>query len=166
MEYEYILIADRGFGNERFINLCKSVGFFFVLRIKGSLHIIQNNKKILASEVKDQHNKDIDYKGHKLGLVITEENKEHWYLLTNIEDLRGVKGLYEMRFWTEEFFRDLKHYFKGKNLRYNITVLKKLLLIGQICYNFVFKIGLTEKIDISTLSASPLSFFPTSIFAD
>lgn len=166
LDYEYILIADRGFGNERFINLCESIGFFFVLRIKQSFHVLKNNKRIIASDVKDKLNKDVDYKGHKLGLVITEENDQKWYLLTNLQDLRVVKGIYEERFWTEEYFRDLKHYFQGGNLRYNMAVLKKLLLIGQICYNFVFDIGLKENIDISQLSASPLSFFPQGFLAN
>jgi hypothetical protein len=37
-KYSYVIVADRGFGNGRFVNLCESNGFSYILRT----HLTQN----------------------------------------------------------------------------------------------------------------------------
>lgn len=165
-EYLYIIVADRGFGNETFIEKCKNVGFYFVVRVKGSLYASKNNKKTKISNIRSKHSRSYNYKNHTVNIVITEKNGAIWYLFTNLNDLRAVKKIYEKRFWTEEYFRDIKTYFKARELKYSMEILKRLLFIGQICYNFIFKIGLKEKIDTKQYSNSGVSFFPESFFCN
>jgi len=165
-DYKYIIVADRGFGNETFIKKCKDVGFYFVIRVKGSLYVTKNNEKIKISNISSKNNKNYNYKNHTVNIVITKKDGAVWYLFTNLEELRNVSQIYEKRFWVEEYFRDLKTYFKARNLKYSMEVMKRLLFIGQICYNFIFKIGLEEKIETSQYSNSELSFFPQGIFSN
>jgi hypothetical protein len=166
LEYKYTIVADRGFGNNTFMHTCKSLGFYFVLRIKGSVYLtLTTGKRLKASEVTQKYSRNIVYQEHSdIHLVITQEKGQYWYLLTNVNDLRAVKRIYEERFWTEEFFRDLKTWLQARNLKYNMEIMKRLLFLGQICYNFVFEIGLTNKIDTSSYSSSELSFFPKGVF--
>ena len=96
--------------------------------------------------------------------MISEDKGAKWYLFTNLRDLRQIKEIYEKRFWTEEYFRDLKTYLKGRRLKYKIWVLNRLLFIGTMCYNFVFEIGLKENIKIEEYSDSKVSFFPEGNF--
>ena len=162
-KYKYIIVADRGFGNDTFITLCKNLGFYYVLRVKGSFYVIKNGKKVKISDITSKYNKDIKYKEHTLNLIISKEKGGIWYIVSNLSNLKTVKVIYERRFWTEEYFRDLKTYFKGRTLQYNMETIKRLVFLGQICYNLVFKIGLQEKIDTDFYSSSELSFFPEGI---
>jgi hypothetical protein len=164
--YKYNIVADRGFGNATFIGLCISLGFKCTLRIKGNTHVEIAGKRIKVSEATSELTKNVKFKGFKLGLVIARKNNKTWYLLTNLSDLRQAKPAYEKRFWTEEYFRDIKTYLGSNKLRYKQEILKRLLFFGMICYNFVFEIGLSHKIDTSYYSASKLSFFPQSFFTD
>lgn len=162
-EYRYIVVADRGFGHEPFIRLCEGLGFGYVLRIKESLSVTTSTGKLVkVSSVKRAKMSGVDYKGHKTNLAIVTRNGSTWYLLSSEKSERVVK-IYEKRFWTEEYFRDIKTYFKARNLRYSIETMKRLLFLGQICYNLVFEIGIKEKIDTDFYSASTLSFFPAGM---
>ena len=42
--YNYVIVADRGFGNHRFAKLCEENGFDFVLRINENLKIEREGK--------------------------------------------------------------------------------------------------------------------------
>jgi hypothetical protein len=42
-KYQYIIVADRGFGNDRFMRLCENNNFDFVLRLNNNLNIIMEN---------------------------------------------------------------------------------------------------------------------------
>ena len=37
--YRYVLLADRGFGNDRFITLCQEAGFDYIIRLEPNLKI-------------------------------------------------------------------------------------------------------------------------------
>lgn len=164
--HQYVLVADRGFGNATFIALCESMRFKYVLRVKENTRVQIKGKKQLVSQVKSKLTKNVTYRGHTVGLVITTEKNQTWYLLSNLKDLRKVKAIYEQRFWTEEYFRDIKTYLKSGELKYKIGILKRLLFLGMICYNLVFEVGLKTQIDTAQYSASKLSFFPQSFFDD
>ena len=36
-KYSYLIVADRGFGNQRFTKLCLDNGFDYLIRVKGNL---------------------------------------------------------------------------------------------------------------------------------
>ena len=36
-KYHYVIVADRGFGNQRFIHLCKANHFDTIIRLKDNL---------------------------------------------------------------------------------------------------------------------------------
>jgi hypothetical protein len=36
-QYHYIVLADRGFGNKRFIKLCETMGFDYLIRLEPNL---------------------------------------------------------------------------------------------------------------------------------
>jgi hypothetical protein len=46
-KYQYIIVADRGFGNDRFMKLCENNNFDFVLRLQKSLNIIKDNNTVV-----------------------------------------------------------------------------------------------------------------------
>jgi hypothetical protein len=50
--YKYIIVADRGFGNDRFANLCQENNFDYVLRINPNLIIEHNNQRINLNTIK------------------------------------------------------------------------------------------------------------------
>ena len=97
-QYRYLIVADRGFGNQRFANLCKENDFEYVLRIRENLIIerggknenLKNeigNKKFKAKVIswQEEHNFSIE-----------ERNKERWYLMASREDL-DAKSIYEKK---------------------------------------------------------------------
>jgi len=108
-QYRYLIVADRGFGNQRFANLCKENDFEYVLRIRENLIIerggknenLKNeigNKKFKAKVIswQEEHNFSIE-----------ERNKERWYLMPSREDL-DAKSIYEKRFKIEKNYQDCK----------------------------------------------------------
>ena len=46
-KFQYRIVADRGFGNRRFFNLCQENNFEFVVRINSNLRVkdLENNQK-------------------------------------------------------------------------------------------------------------------------
>ena len=41
-KYSYVIVADRGFGNGRFVDICTSNGFSYILRTKDNLKILED----------------------------------------------------------------------------------------------------------------------------
>ena len=41
--YNYVIVADRGFGNARFASLCESNGFSYILRTKDNVRVLKNH---------------------------------------------------------------------------------------------------------------------------
>jgi len=51
-KYSYIIVADRGFGNERIVNYCKEFGYEYLLRINSAIKVEYENKEIFLSAIK------------------------------------------------------------------------------------------------------------------
>lgn len=119
-----IIVADRGFGNERWIGQIAKWGWRFVQRLSkqhyveteghiGTLPELGIRKGYLPKDwgwgvMGDNHQED---KTHfRLVTVYDRDADEPWYLVTNTEDMTAeqVVGLYKKRMWTEAMFRDLK----------------------------------------------------------
>lgn len=120
-----IIIADRGFGNERWIRDITKWGWHFVQRISRQ-HYVQTEQYIgtipelgirKGYRPKDWgwgtmgDNWEQNKTPFRLVTVYEREASEAWYLITNIEDIRPeiVVSLYRRRMWTEAMFRDLKN---------------------------------------------------------
>lgn len=153
-----IIIADRGFGNTRWLGHVQKWGWYFVQRISRELYL----------EV-EQHTGH----GYELGIprrrrardwgwgtmtnkhfgplrLITVHDKdanEPWFLVTNLEEEISIKivQLYKRRMWIEAMFRDLKNRNWGLGMD-NVRLTKKErfdrhFLIMALAYIFLFAFG-------------------------
>jgi hypothetical protein len=119
-----IIVADRGFGNERWIGEVTKWGWHFVQRLSSN-HYLETELYIgMLNELgirRGHRPKDWgwgtmgDDKGNektrfRLVTVFHRDADEPWYLITDIGDAEAKKitGIYEKRWWTEPMFRDLK----------------------------------------------------------
>jgi len=119
-----IIVADRGFGNERWIRDVAKWGWRFVQRLSTN-HYLETTQHIgMLKELgirrgyrpkdwgwgnmgDDKHNPKTRL---RLVTVFHRDADEPWYLVTNIGDVEAKKitRIYEKRWWTETMFRDLK----------------------------------------------------------
>lgn len=119
-----VIIADRGFGNERWIGQIANWGWHFVQRLSKQ-HYIETQGHIGTlpelgirrgyrpkdwgwGTMGDTNEKDKTR--FRLVTVYDREAAEPWYLVTNTTDTTAehVVRLYKKRMWTEAMFRDLK----------------------------------------------------------
>lgn len=117
-----ILIADRGFGNARWLSESQKRGWHFVQRL-ASNHYVETEEYIgrvsemgirKGSPAKDWGWGTLGEKHHGHIRLVTARAKtadEPWIILTNMGYLKPceVTDLYAKRFWIEEMFRDLKN---------------------------------------------------------
>lgn len=124
-----IIIADRGFGNERWIADVTKWGWHFVQRLSRTHYLETQHHIGMLTELgirKGSLPKDWGWgvMGDKaeenktrfhLVSVYAREANEPWYLITNIGDIEPerVAALYTKRMWTEAMFRDLKNRHRG-----------------------------------------------------
>jgi hypothetical protein len=120
-----IIVADRGFGNERWIGQIAKWGWAFVQRlskqhyVETELHIGMLPELGIRKGYRPKDwgwgtmgdNKQEDKARFRLVTVYDREADEPWYLITNIEDAqpKHVIRVYKKRMWTEAMFRDLKN---------------------------------------------------------
>ena len=120
-----IIIADRGFGNERWISDVAKWGWYFVQRISRQ-HYVETEGHIgsipelgirKGYRPKDWgwgtmgDNDNENKTEFRLVSVYDREADEAWYLTTNIDDCDAatIVALYRKRMWCEAMFRDLKN---------------------------------------------------------
>lgn len=111
-KYEYIIVADRGFGNKRFAALCVKNGFDFVLRVNENLGIKVNEKN---ENLSLYIGKPFDIKAfvtswqenHRFVGCVSKD--KHWTLMTSLESgSETIKWIYKERFGIEKCFQDQK----------------------------------------------------------
>lgn len=51
-KYSYIIVGDRGFGNERIVNCCKKFGYEYLLIINPAIKVECEAKEIFLSDIK------------------------------------------------------------------------------------------------------------------
>jgi hypothetical protein len=120
-----IIVADRGFGNERWIGDIQKWGWLFVQRISKQ-HYVETEGHIgtipelgirKGYRPKDWgwgtmgDNKQERKTRFRLVTVYDRQADEPWYLIANIGDMTPdeVVRTYKKRMWTEAMFRDLKN---------------------------------------------------------
>lgn len=108
--YSYTIVADRGFGNDRFAELCIQNGFDFTLRIRDNLNIKVDGK---ACKLSDYAGKNIKIKAHvfawekDVDIEVCTEKGSSWFLLLSSGDISGHET-YKKRFSIEKCFQDQK----------------------------------------------------------
>lgn len=111
-KYSYLIVADRGFGIQRFINLCKKNNFGYVIRMNSNLKVkdSQNNQKNLQQFDKTNI-KNIDLHvnlwDQKINIETSTSKDSTWFLIKSSKELNG-KEIYEKRFKIEKLFQDNK----------------------------------------------------------
>ncbi len=129
-KYQYILVADRGFGNDRFIKYCTDNGFDVMIRIEPNMLVEVNevknsdgdedsnskgggnNKGIMTDVLKQDGVYNCHIKSWQKNFIIVRHSKEDktWYLLTNISVEASAQAaiIYAKRFKIEKLFQNLK----------------------------------------------------------
>lgn len=117
-----IIVADRGFGNRRWLGDVRDQGFHFVQRLScvfqaETEHHIGGLKELnvrRGNAIRDWGHGTIGEDRAIVGRLITaydKKAKEPWYLVTNVDDAtaKEVVSLYRRRWWIETLFRDKKN---------------------------------------------------------
>lgn len=112
-KYQYVIVADRGFGNERFIKNCEECGFEYLLRLQPNMSISHNGKNGLMQNIVSECGKflvHIKKWDKEIEVYRNEQNKKQWYLASNINGLNhsDAVDIYCKRFKIEKCFQDLK----------------------------------------------------------
>jgi transposase len=111
--YEYIFVADRGFGNDRFIQDCLNNGFDVMIRLEPNMTIKTDGEQGIAEKILT---KDGVYSCHikswdrAYKIVRHSKDDKVWFLLTNLSINNGLDGaeVYAKRFRIEKLFQNLK----------------------------------------------------------
>jgi len=119
---EVTVVADRGFGNQRWIPTVKGLGFHFVQRVSGVFHAETEHYIGKLDEMNLRRGKRMRDWGHgtlgedqaiqgRLVTAFDPDAKEPWFLLTDLDDasLKEVVSIYRRRWWIETTFRDKKN---------------------------------------------------------
>ena len=119
---DVIVVADRGFGNQRWIPKVKSSGFHYVQRVAGVFfadtddYIGKLDEMNLrqGARVCDWGKGTLGEDERIEGRLITAfdpDAKEPWYLITDLEDapMGEIVNIYRRRWWIETMFRDQKN---------------------------------------------------------
>lgn len=117
-----IFVADRGFGNARWLGEIQKWGWLFVQRLAKNHYVEMAGRIGVLRELgirRGQRPRDWGWgtlgeqKSGWMRLVTmyAQETEGPWYLVTNIEDMRAkvIVAVYAKRMWIEGMFRDLKN---------------------------------------------------------
>jgi hypothetical protein len=116
------LVADRGFGNQRWIPRASALGFHFVQRLSGVFyaeteHYIGKLDEMTlrrGARIRDWGRGVLGEDQAIRGRLVTAfdpDAKEPWYLITDLEDAskQELVSIYRRRWWIETTFRDNKN---------------------------------------------------------
>jgi len=119
---EMVVVADRGFGNQRWINAVRAQGFGFVQRLSCVFNVDTERHIGALRDLNLRRGKPVRDWGYGTmgddeaieGRLVTAYDptaKEPWYLATVLEDIPAeeVVSLYRQRWWMEPTFRDKKN---------------------------------------------------------
>jgi hypothetical protein len=148
-KYSYVIVADRGFGNQRFADLCKKNGFEYVLRINENL-IIE-----VGGETKNlkERNNDEEFDGYVVAwkethhFTIASNRDKTWYLLSNTPRDKA-RDYYEKRFKIEKNYQDCKSsgYDIEKNKIRKYDRFKRMMYLVVLAHALTCVIGYIIKV--------------------
>ncbi len=143
--YKYTIVADRGFGNQRFAKLCEDNRFDFVLRINENLKIERNGKIENLEKYKGKNKKfkaRVVSWNEEYSFKIRTKNGSTWFLIKSSESKNGAEK-YEQRFSIEKCFQDqkssgfdiekckIKKYDRFKRLYFTMCLAQLLIVIAE-----------------------------------
>jgi hypothetical protein len=147
---EYIIVADRGFGNNRIIEILEDLDFKYVLRLNTNLNAEIDKRK---TNLKDLPHKNARYPNIKISswdrsicLIKRVKEGDFWLLATNLTSakLDKIGLIYEKRFSIEKMFKNEKS--GGLDLEKlqirKYDRFKRLLFISHIAYAIMIFTGL------------------------
>jgi hypothetical protein len=124
-----IIVADRGFGNQRWLGAVVSNGFHFVQRLSSVFQVdvechIGGVKELnlrRGSKPKDWGRGTMGTDEAISGRLVTvydRKAKEPWYLVTGMDGVAAeeIVSIYRRRWWIETLFRDKKNRDWGMSL--------------------------------------------------
>lgn len=147
-KYQYVIVADRGFGNERFLSACEEVGFEYLIRVTPNFKIQCVDKEGI---MEDLCLEDGTYDAwamtwkQSVRFYKSSNAKGSWYLLSNIKTMNHEQAscLYKDRFKIEKCFQDLKssgfNIEKSKIRKY--ANYKRLLAIVMVAHVLLVMLG-------------------------
>ncbi len=94
-KYSSVLVADRGFGNERFIQLCLAHGFEIMIRMAPNVAIKTGEKQGIVEEVlTDDGVDECSVRAWKKAHRVVRHRHEGqvWYVLTNLSEITDVQA--------------------------------------------------------------------------
>jgi hypothetical protein len=118
---EVVFVADRGFGNTRWIRDVRKWGWGFVQRVSGNLHVdveeccaaVADLAVVKGAAVKDWGEGLLTDENPTLVRIVSvweQHAKEPWVLVTDRSDFPAeIVRIYKRRMWIEGTFRDLKN---------------------------------------------------------
>jgi hypothetical protein len=145
--YKYVILADRGFGNERFIKLCEEAKFEYLIRLEPNLKIAYKGQKgIMSKQLRRSGSYQVEVLTWKKTVKIykNKQQGQEWYIVSNLEisHQEGVAS-YAKRFRIEKLFQDLKS--SGFNLEESkirkYDRFKRLLFICCLAYSLMLLLG-------------------------
>ena len=148
-KYQYIIVADRGFGNKRFIELCEENDFNYLIRLTSNMKVeSRNNIGIINDVCKENGKYEVNVLKWSKNITVYKssiEAAEPWYLVSNIDGLNSEKAssLYSDRFKIEKCFQDMKssgfNMEKSKIRKY--SKYKKLLALCALAHALLVLLG-------------------------
>lgn len=124
-----VMVADRGFGNQRWLRAVRAQGFHFVQRVSSVFyaeteHFIGGLKELdlrRGKQVRDWGYGTLGEDRAISGRLVTgydKKAKEPWYLVTDLDDASAIEvvSIYRRRWWIEPLFRDKKNRVWGMGL--------------------------------------------------
>jgi hypothetical protein len=154
---EVVLMGDRWFGHEIWLQRISNYGWFYVQRMKKNafadfpnyIGSLKDMKLYPGDPVKDWGWGTItESKPFRTRLITVfgKNNQEPWYLVTNLKDLpTQIVRLYQRRMWIEAAFRDFKNESWGfglKTVRLSESLrLDRLFIILALAYAFLCAMG-------------------------
>lgn len=126
---DVVIIADRGFGNQRWVPHAKRLGFHYVQRVSATFYAQTERYIGKLNEMNLRRGKRLhDWGWGTLGedeaihgrlvTAFDKKAKEPWYLITDLEDAtpNQIVNIYRRRWWIETTFRDKKNRHWGLGL--------------------------------------------------
>ena len=146
--YSYVIVADRGFGNDRFFSLCEELGFEYLIRILPNMKGKYDKEIGIVRDLlgcpgkKNIHvtkwDKSYDF------YLKTKDDKE-WFMVSNIKNMdeEECATLYAKRFKIEKIFQNFKS--SGFDLESSkideYSKFNRLLFCCSLCYNLLILLG-------------------------
>lgn len=182
------ILADRGFGDIKLYEYLDRIGWNYIIRFRGSIHvtdaagITKPAKEWLRPDGRASvlHDASVTSKGYPVAGVVSAHAKgmkEAWFLATNRVDLgaRDVVKLYGRRFTIEETFRDLKDPRYGMGLSSSRVTRPdrrdRMLFLFAIAHALLTLLGAASeatgydrKLKVNTVKKRTLSLFRQGLF--